>query len=94
MDAEGPLLRSRALRTLEGHAGWVSAVALTPHGKRAVSASGDRTLAVWELETGEVVATFATDSAVHACAVAHDGLTFVAGDAQGCVHFLRLENAS
>ena len=32
----------RALRTLEGHASYVSGVAVTADGKRAVSASGDR----------------------------------------------------
>jgi hypothetical protein len=43
--------------------------------------------------TGELLATFGADSAVRACAVVSDGLVFLAGDAQGCVHFLRLENA-
>ncbi|MGH8594697.1 MAG: WD40 repeat domain-containing protein, partial [Gammaproteobacteria bacterium] len=82
----------RELRTLEGHADSVSA--LTPDGKRAVSASADRTIVIWELETGTLVATFGADSEVRACAAARDGVTFVAGDAQGCLHFLRLENAS
>jgi len=38
------------LRTLEGHAGAVNAVAVTPGGRRVVSASDDQTLKVWELE--------------------------------------------
>ncbi|MGH8608362.1 MAG: NB-ARC domain-containing protein [Gammaproteobacteria bacterium] len=83
----------RELRTLEGHADSVSA--LTPDGKRAVSAAAaDRTIVVWELQTATLVATFGADSEVRACAAARDGVTFVAGDAQGCLHFLRLENAS
>src|SRR5262249_20919423 len=84
----------RELRTLQGHADGVNAVALTPDGKRAVSASADRTAAVWDIETGELIASFGADSAVGTCAVASDGLTFVAADRQGCVHFLRLENGS
>ena len=42
----------RALRTLEGHSDSVYGVAVTPDGKRAVSASWDKTLKVWDLETG------------------------------------------
>jgi WD40 repeat protein len=40
------------LHTLAGHTDWVSAVAVTPDGRRAVSASKDPTLKVWDLETG------------------------------------------
>ena len=40
------------LRTLEGHAGWVNAVAVTPDGLRAVSASDDGSLKMWDLQSG------------------------------------------
>jgi len=43
----GPLLR-----TLEGHTDSVNSVAVTPDGTRAVSASSDHTLKVWDLSTG------------------------------------------
>jgi len=43
-------------RVLAGHTGEVLAVALTPDGKCAVSAS-HRTLRVWDLETGHVLRT-------------------------------------
>src|SRR5262249_50403134 len=84
----------RGLRTLEGHTEGVNAVALTADGKRAMSASADRTVAVWDIETGALIASFDTDFVVRTCAVAADGLTFVAADQQGCVHFLRLEKGS
>ena len=64
---------------------------VTPDGQRAVSASFDQTLKVWDLETGEVLATFTCDSAAHGCAFADDGRLIVGGDAGGHVHFLRLE---
>jgi WD40 repeat protein len=82
---------SREIRTLEGHAGKVRAVALTPDGQRAVSGSDDNTLKVWDLESGSLIASFAGDSFMLSCAVAPDGLTIVAGDASGKIHFLRLE---
>ena len=45
------------VRTLEGHSAAVSGVAVTPDGKRAVSASDDNTLKVWDLETGRALRT-------------------------------------
>ena len=42
----------RAARALEGHAGQVNGVAVTPDGKRAVSASVDGKLKVWNLDSG------------------------------------------
>jgi hypothetical protein len=41
--------------------------------------------------TGNEVATFSGESGFEGCAVAPDGVTVVAGDASGVVHFLRLE---
>ena len=46
--AGGPLVR-----TLRGHTSMVLDAAVTPDGRRVVSASGDNTLIVWALETGE-----------------------------------------
>jgi WD40 repeat protein len=40
------------LRTLESHSGSVYGVAVTADGKRAVSASHDSTLKVWDLDGG------------------------------------------
>ena len=45
------------LRTLEGHSEGVSGVAVTPDGRRAVSASWDGTLNVWDLDTGRELRT-------------------------------------
>jgi serine/threonine protein kinase len=42
----------RPLRVLRGHSGRVRAVAVTPDGGRAVSASDDQTLRCWDLQTG------------------------------------------
>jgi WD40 repeat protein len=45
------------LRTLEGHSEAVWGVAVSPDGRRAVSASNDKTLKVWDLETGHELRT-------------------------------------
>ena len=76
---------------LRGHTDGVRAVAVTADGWAAISASYDQTLKVWDLTSGQCLATFYTNEAVNACAVAADGVTIVAGDASGRLHFLRLE---
>ena len=84
--AGGPLLQ-----TLTDYTGVVRAEALTPDGCRAVSASYDKTLKVWDLENGNVDATFSGESGLTSCSISPDGLTIVAGEKSGRVHFLRLK---
>ena len=64
----------RELRTLRGHTSYVTAVAVTADGKLAVSASGDETLKVWDVESGRELRTFQghTDS-VNGVALSGDG---------------------
>src|ERR1043166_5022872 len=42
--------RGQELRTLAGHSDSVNGVAVTADGRRAVSASSDRTLKIWDLD--------------------------------------------
>ncbi|MEH2403056.1 hypothetical protein [Nostoc sp.] len=81
----------RLLRTLNGHSYSVNAVAVTPNGQQVISASDDKTLKVWNLATGEVIATFTGESFIYCCAVTPDGMTIVAGEESGRVDFLRLQ---
>ncbi|NMG58853.1 hypothetical protein E1H12_10030 [Geitlerinema sp. P-1104] len=81
-----------ALReAMGGQSNGVEAVAIAPDGKRAVSASEDNTLKLWDLATGKELATFTGEAGMLSCAVAADGVTVAAGDKAGVVHFLRLE---
>jgi len=71
----GPLLR-----TLAGHKNAVNAVAVTPDGRYAISASDDKTLKVWELASGRTVHTLAGHrNVVNAVAVTPDGRYAVSG---------------
>jgi WD40 repeat protein len=45
------------VRTLEGHTGWVYSVAFSPDGKLLASGSGDHTIKLWEVATGQEVRT-------------------------------------
>lgn len=43
------------IKTLDGHTGWVTCVAITPDGKRAISGSDDHTCIFWDLENGRTI---------------------------------------
>jgi WD40 repeat protein len=88
IDAEAVRLDAYlGFRPLEGHTGSVNAVAVTPDGHRAVSASFDRMLRLWDVESGKEIATFTGEGEVSSCAVAPDGRTIIAGERSGRVHF-------
>ena len=74
-------LESPALvRTLSGHGGWVSAVALTGDG-RVVSGSYDGTVKVWDLDSGQEQRTLSGHGEwVHALALTGDGRVVCASD--------------
>jgi WD40 repeat protein len=62
------------VRTLDGHSNPVNGVAVTPDGRRVISASWDKTLKVWDLHTGAVLRTLEGHSGlVLAVAVTPDG---------------------
>jgi len=65
---------------LKGHTGSVEAVALAPDGHRVVSASGDWTLRVWDLDAGRALRILEGHSAlVHAVAIMPDGQGAISG---------------
>jgi WD40 repeat protein/serine/threonine protein kinase/DNA-directed RNA polymerase specialized sigma24 family protein len=83
----GPLIR-----TLEGHSRVVTAVAVTPERQWVVSASGDCTLRIWELESGLLVrALEGHRKAVTAVAVTPDGRRAVSGSRDSTLRVWNLE---
>jgi WD40 repeat protein len=79
-------------RTLTGHTGTVYAVVVTPDGQRAVSASADYTLKVWNLETGVQERTLAGHlAAVNAVALTPTGRWVVSASGDQTLKVWHLE---
>ena len=56
--AFGPSRPGKPREPIEGHAGEVLSVAFSPDGKRALSGSADKTVKLWDVETGDLLRTF------------------------------------
>jgi WD40 repeat protein len=52
------MTENRRLFTLHGHTGMIKSVAISPDGRRAASASWDRTIRIWDLVNGVHLRTF------------------------------------
>ncbi len=80
------------LQRIEGHQGSVIAVAITPDGRRVVSGSDDKTLKVWDLETGRQERTLeGHQHSVYAVAITPDGRRVVSGSADKTLKVWDLE---
>src|SRR5262249_18492308 len=78
--------------TVEGHSAWIESVSLTPDGLRAVSVSEDKTVRLWDLESGGCLGIFVATAPI--CAVAiHSGLLTI-GTRMGQVLSVEMLNLS
>jgi WD40 repeat protein/serine/threonine protein kinase len=74
------------LRTLEGHTAGVQYVAFSPDGRKAVSGGHDRTVRIWDLETGQEERRFEGHSNVVECvSFSPDGRRVLSGSWDGLV---------
>ena len=90
------------LRIFRGHSGTVYGLAVARNGTLLASASSDRTVRLWHLESLEAleaslalqyrtsIGTFTADFLLTSLALASDGKTLVTGDIGGNVHFLEV----
>jgi WD40 repeat protein len=81
-----------ARRALRGHVGSVTSISMSHCGRRAATCSEDRTVRLWDLDSGTELGAYAGDAEFVCCLLAPDGRSVLAGDAAGLVHPLHLEN--
>jgi len=75
-----PQKKSSCLLTLDGHTEWVSACSFSPDGKRIISASWDKTLRIWDAETGDETKVLRGHTrGVNACSFSPDGKRIISG---------------
>ena len=83
------------LMTLEGHSEIVMSVALSPDGRRIVSGSWDRSVRVWDAESGACVATLEGHSyGVMSVAFSPDGRRIVSGSGDKSVRVWDAESGA
>jgi WD40 repeat protein len=67
---------------------------LTPDGSRAISASEDKTLKVWDLASGAGLVTFFGEGGMICIDFSLAGMTLASGGYGGGVYYLHLENVT
>jgi|GEM_PF-526056 len=82
------------LAELSGHRGTVRHCLFLPNGARLVSASDDGMVAIWDMGTMKPMFEYFGGQAVQALVCDATGQIVVAGDSDGSVHILRLENVT
>jgi WD40 repeat protein/GTPase SAR1 family protein len=80
-------------RKLVGHKDWVNSVAISPDAKWAASGSGDKTIKIWDLETGECRATLEghTDR-IWCVAIAPNGRVLFSGSTDDTIRVWQIDN--
>lgn len=77
--------------TLTGHSDSINAVAITQNGRIIISGSEDNTIKLWDLNTGECLATLdGHEAGVRAVAISPDGQLLVSGSADNTIKLWQL----
>jgi WD40 repeat protein len=79
------LVAGKEVRRFVGHTALVSCVAFSPDGRQALSGSLDRTVRLWDVQTGDTLQVYAQPRVV-CVAFAPDGRSAVAGVWDGKLH--------
>ncbi|OYE03375.1 WD40 repeat domain-containing protein [Nostoc sp. 'Peltigera membranacea cyanobiont' 232] len=84
--------QGRERNSLEGHSNAVNSVSFSPDGKTLASGSGDKTIKLWNLETGKEIHTLTGHSnAVASVSFSPDGKTLASGSLDKTIKLWNLE---
>jgi WD40 repeat protein len=83
--------RSPCLLTLTGHQAAVMSVAITPHDRRIISGSGDKTIKIWDMENGQELQTLkGHTSGITQVLVTPDGSRIISGSEDWTIMIWRI----
>jgi disulfide oxidoreductase YuzD len=86
------LNRKSERNRLEGHDNYVNSVNFSPDGKTLVSGSWDKTIKLWDVETGQEIRTLkGHDNYVRSVNFSPDGKTLVSGSGDGTIKLWNVE---
>ncbi|WP_414550925.1 toll/interleukin-1 receptor domain-containing protein, partial [Anabaena sp. CCY 0017] len=89
---QAPLGDRSELNSLEGHSGTVMSVSFSPDGKTLVSASYDKTIKLWNLDTGKEIRTLSGHTnTVRSVSFSPDGKTLVSGSQDKTIKLWNLD---
>jgi serine/threonine protein kinase/sugar lactone lactonase YvrE len=81
--------------TLLGHSGEVNTVAITPDGRSLISAGDDKTIKIWDLQTGQAKQTLEGHTNwIYSLAISPDGRTIASGSKDSSVKVWDLADGS
>lgn len=78
--------------TLNGHEGQIDDICITRDGRLMASASKDKSVRLWDLQSGKTICLFMGENAITHCLFSEDERTIIAGEASGVVHFLKIHD--
>ncbi|WP_204102141.1 MULTISPECIES: protein kinase [Spirulina sp. CCY15215] len=82
-------------KTLTGHTSFINDLAISPDSRLLISASADKTIKVWELETGKLLKTLTGNTSfVNALAITFDGNFLIAASADKTIRIWNLETGA
>ena len=88
-----PKMHSAAVTALKGHSDRINSLAFSPDGKILASGSDDKTIKIWQLDTGKLICTLTGHSAaVQSVAFSPNGRMLVSGSWDTTIKIWRYEN--
>jgi len=85
----------KIIRSVEAHQGWIRGVERSADGKLLVSVGNDRTIKLWDMQTGQNIASWpAHERHIYSAAFHPDGQHLVTADLMGKIHAWKLDDRS